>query len=101
MKPRPASLLTAIAVAAALSARAGAYVLNGPVWSTRSVAYSINTTNLDLPDADVETAVRTGADVWWKQTTGAFTFTYSGRSLQTATTNDGVNLVVFRDASSG
>jgi hypothetical protein len=94
-------LIVTVAAFAAMSIRAKAYVLNGPVWPGHSTTYVINTTNLDLPDDAVESAVRAGADTWALQTGGAFTFTFTGRSTQTTNGFDGTNLVVFRNASSG
>lgn len=78
-----------------------AYVINGPTWSVVPVAYSINTTNLDLAEAAVETAVRAGADTWATQSNASIGFAYTGRSAQTTTTYDSLNLVVFRNASNG
>lgn len=84
-----------------LSNETSAYVTNGSTWSVRPVDYSINTTNLDLPEAAVETAVRAGADTWATQSNASIGFAYTGPSTQTTTTNDNLNLVVFRNASSG
>jgi len=94
-------IVAAVAIAVALSQSTSAYVLNGPAWASRPVPYSVNTTNLDLPDAAVEAAVQAGAAVWSQQTNASFSFTYAGRSAQTTTTADSVNLVVFRNASNG
>lgn len=74
---------------------------NGYVWSSLLVQYRLNPANLDLPDLSTETAVRAGADVWALQTSTPFRFIYAGRSTQTTTTFDSLNLVVFRNASSG
>ena len=63
--------------------------------------YSINTTNLDLPESAVEPAVIAGADTWATQSSAAVSLSYTGRSAQTTTGYDGLNLVVFRNASSG
>jgi hypothetical protein len=95
------ALLAAVAIGIALSSETSAYVTTGPTWTQRPVAYSVNTTNLDLPEAAVESAVRAGADTWDAQSNASFSFAFAGRSTQTTTTNDGVNLVVFRNASSG
>lgn len=73
----------------------------GAVWSSPVVQYRLNPSNLDLPDFETETAVRAGADVWALQTDTSFRFVYAGRSTQTTTTFDSLNLVVFRNASSG
>ena len=45
-------------------------------------------------------AVRSGANAWHLQST-AFRFVYAGSSSQTTKTNDSINLVLFRNASSG
>jgi hypothetical protein len=89
------------AIGALLPRDIGAYATTGVAWNVRSVPYSINTTNLDLPESAVEPAVRAGADAWATQSSAAITLTYTGRSSQTTTGNDGLNLVVFRNASSG
>jgi len=101
------SLRVRIAVATAMLAAATlssadliAYMLGGAKWSQPQAPYLINTANLDLPDASVEAAVRAGADSWAQQS-GAFQFVYAGQSSQATNTNDGINLVVFRNASSG
>jgi Matrixin len=97
--------LCAVTMAAALgtvlSRDIGAYTTTGPTWEVRPVPYSINTTNLDLPESAVEPAVRLGADAWATQSSASIDMAYLGRSAQTTTGNDGVNLVVFRNASSG
>jgi len=77
-----------------------AYTLTGPTWSQPQTPYYINAANLDLPGFSTETAVRAGADTWQQQS-AAFRFVYTGLSTQTTTTNDGINLVLFRNASSG
>lgn len=91
-----------VMTAAALLWGAGpqAYVAAGPKWSQPQTSYVINGANLDLPAVAVEGAVRAGSDVWQQQS-GAFRFVYGGASTQTTNTFDSVNLVVFRNASSG
>jgi Matrixin len=98
---RVRALTILAAIGAVLPRDLGAYATTGTVWNIRTVPYSINTTNLDLPESAVEPAVRVGADVWTTQSGAAITLVYSGRSAQTTTGNDGLNLVVFRNASSG
>ena len=61
----------------------------------------VNTINLDLPDAAIPPALAVGADAWTTQTTASFRFQYAGTSTVTTNTNDGVNVVMFRNASSG
>jgi hypothetical protein len=84
-----------------LSEPINAYTATGAVWNQSPVAFYINTTNLDLPTAAIEPAVRAGADVWATQSRAAIAFAYAGSSTQTTTDFDGVNLVVFRNASNG
>jgi hypothetical protein len=89
------------AVVTGLSRDMLAYTATGVAWNVRAVPYAINTTNLDLPESAVEPAVRAGADVWPAQSNASISLQYTGRLDQTTTGNDGVNLVVFRNASSG
>ena len=89
-----------LAAVTLFSADPAAYTLNGPTWSQPQTPYRINPANLDLPASSVESAVRSGADAW-EQQSAAFRFVYSGLSAQTTNTNDGINLVMFRNASSG
>jgi len=100
MRARFALTAAAIAAATVFSGDPMAYVANGPTWSQAQTPYYINSANLDLAGFSAETAVRSGADAWQQQS-AAFRFTYSGLSSQTTTTYDGINLVLFRNASSG
>ncbi|HEX7140271.1 MAG TPA: matrixin family metalloprotease [Vicinamibacterales bacterium] len=79
----------------------GAFVLAGPVWATSPVPYYVNPTNLDLPTSVVPPAVKVGADAWSLQTNASFRFQYAGTSSLTTNTNDGMNVVMFRNASNG
>ena len=100
MRARFALAAAAIAAATVFSGDPMAYVASGPTWSQAQTSYYINPANLDLAALSAETAVRSGADVWQQQS-AAFRFNYSGSSSQTTTTNDAINLVLFRNASSG
>jgi hypothetical protein len=77
-----------------------AYSISGPSWAQPQMSYVVNAANLDLPGLAATNALRSGADVWLQQS-GAFNFVYGGASSQTANTFDSLNLVVFRNASSG
>src|SRR5207253_8181412 len=79
----------------------GAYSAFGSIWAQKTMAYYINPDNQDLPAAAVETAIRSAADAWHAQSGSSFQFTFSGLSTQTTNTNDGINLVLFRNQSSG
>ncbi len=94
-------LVAALAIATVLSNHPRAYTANGPKWIQGTASYVINPANLDLPLAAVVSALRAGADTWALQSTAAFAFTYAGPSSQVTNTNDGINLVLFRNASSG
>jgi hypothetical protein len=77
-----------------------AYTVTGPTWPQGQMSYLVNETNLDLPGLSAANAVRSGADAWLQQS-GAFQFVYGGSSSQSTNTFDSVNLVMFRNASSG
>ena len=89
------------AIGIVLSNDTSAYSTAGATWAQQPVPYSINTSNMDLPESAVEPAVGAGADSWATQSTASVAFSYTGRSAQTTTDFDGLNLVVFRNASSG
>ncbi len=90
-----------LAIVVLLSRDTGAYATNGRAWTRPPVSYVVNPANLDLPHGAIAAAVRAGADAWALQSHAAFSFDYAGPSTQSATTYDGVNLVVFRNASNG
>lgn len=94
----PGMVMTAVALL--WGAGPQAYVAAGPKWSQPQTSFVVNGANLDLSAVAVESAVRAGSDVWQQQS-GAFRFVYAGASTQTTNTFDSVNLVVFRNASSG
>jgi hypothetical protein len=100
LRARVALASAALAAATLLSAHPAAYTLSGPFWPQPQTTYRINTATPDLPPGSVEGAVRSGADTWALQS-GAFRFNYGGTSSQTTNTNDGINLVMFRNASNG
>ena len=92
--------IAALAALAILDRDPLAYSPSGPRWPEPQTPYVVNAANLDLPGATATAALRAGADVWMTQA-NAFQFVYAGPSTQTANTFDSVNLVVFRNASSG
>jgi len=77
-----------------------AYVLSGPKWPQPQTPYYVNSSNLDLPGTVADAAIRAGAETWALQAS-AFRFVNAGPSSQTTNTNDGINLVMFRNGSSG
>lgn len=101
LKPAIAFIASVVAVATISSSSVRAYMLFGYTWPQSPVPYYINPTNMDLPTAAIEPAIRTGADAWRLQSGASFAFAFAGFSNQTTNTNDGINLVMFRNASSG
>ena len=101
LKPRVAFVASAVAAATLFSDAAGAYSLLGRTWPQSSVPYYVNPANLDRPVAAIEPAIRVGADAWRLQSGASFQFAFAGLTAQTTNTNDGINLVMFRNASSG
>ena len=96
-----ASTVAVIAFGTTLSTGAHAYSLLGYTWAQSPVPYYINPANMDLPTAAIEPAIRAGADAWRLQSGASFSFAFAGYSTQTTTTNDAINLILFRNASSG
>jgi hypothetical protein len=94
-------LAATLAIVIAGTRETSGYVLSGPTWAPGPVLYRVNTTNLDLPDAVIPPALAAGADAWTTQTSASFDFQYAGTSTVTTNTNDGLNVVMFRNASSG
>lgn len=92
---------TTLAIAVIGTSETSGFTLSGPAWAPGPVQYRVNTTNLDLPDAVIPPALLAGANVWTDQTHAAFRFQYAGTSTITSNTYDGVNVVMFRNASSG
>jgi hypothetical protein len=95
------ALAATLAMVVAGTRETSGYVLSGPTWAPGPVFYSVNTTNMDLPDAVIPPALAAGAGAWSTQTSASFHFQYAGTSTVTTNTNDGVNVVMFRNASSG
>jgi hypothetical protein len=96
-----AAFATALLAMATLSTSLSAYSLLGYSWAQPVVPYYINPANLDLPTSAIEPAIRAGADAWRLQSGASFAFAFAGYSAQTTNTNDGINLIMFRNAASG
>lgn len=80
---------------------ANAYVTSGHVWKSRQVSYYVNPVNLDLPEAEIVSAVQSGAANWPDQSRANFSFSYAGRSSATAVANNAHNDVFFRNEANG
>ena len=93
-------IVVALIVLTGFTGEPRAYVLSGPKWPQPQTRYYVNSTNLDLPGTVADAAVRAGAETWALQAS-AFRFLNAGPSSQTTNTNDGINLVMFRNGSSG
>lgn len=103
LRPLAAFVALVVALGTVLSSTTWAYAVLGYVWpaSAVPVPYYINPANMDVPTAAIEPAIRVGADAWRLQSGASFAFTFAGFSTQTTNSNDGVNVVMFRNASSG
>jgi Matrixin len=103
LKPLVAFVASIIALGTIFSTTTRAYTVLGYIWppSAVPVPYYINPANMDLPTSAIEPAIRIGADAWRLQSGASFGFAFAGFSTQTTNTNDGINLVMFRNASSG
>src|SRR4030095_8300149 len=86
-----------------LSGPTRAYSVFGYVWPAAAVPvpYYINPANMDVPTSAIAPAMRVGADAWGLPSGASFAFTFAGFSTQTTNTNDGINVVMFRNAASG
>jgi hypothetical protein len=101
LNSRIAFVACVVALGTILSSSARAYTLLGYTWPNSSVPYYINPANMDLPTSAIEPAIRAGADAWPLQSGASFAFAFAGFTAQTTNTNDGANVVMFRNASSG
>ncbi len=101
MKLFAASVASVVAAGTIFSTTARAYALLGYSWASPVVSYYINPANMDLPTAAIEPAIRAGADAWHNQSGASFAFAFAGFSNQATNTNDGINLIMFRNAASG
>jgi hypothetical protein len=70
-------------------------------WSSSSVSYYVNPANLDVSQDAAAAAVQTAAYAWGAQGGANIKLVYAGRVADTATANDGRNVVLFRNASNG
>ena len=100
LRSRAAILAICLATLTVLSATAQAYVLLGVIWPQPTMTYYVNPANVDLPPALIQPAVQAGADAWRLQA-GRFAFAFGGFTSQTTNTFDGINLIVFRNETSG
>ncbi len=100
IRPIAGLLATTVAAVALLSGNPTAFALIGPSWAQSQTPFVVNAANLDLAGDAADAAVRAGAAVWQQQS-GAFRFAYAGPSTLAVTGNDAINLVLFRNASSG
>ena len=100
-KPPVLLTLASLLLLSVPSARMQAYATNGRKWANPIVTYYVNSANMDLSGATTTAAVRAGADVWAAQSGANFRFSFGGNTTQPNHTNDGINLVVFRNESNG
>ena len=70
-------------------------------WGTSRIDFYINPANADVSAASAESALIAGARAWTAQSNAAFEFVYAGPATDTATANDGRNVVFFRNSTNG
>jgi hypothetical protein len=70
-------------------------------WAPNSVSFYVNPANMDVPADAADAAVQSAASAWGDQGGANVKFVYAGRATDTATSNDGRNVVFFRNASNG
>ena len=63
-----------LAIVVAGTRETNGYVTSGPTWAPGPVLYRVNTTNLDLPDAVIPSALAVGAGAWTTQAHASFHF---------------------------
>jgi len=99
---RVCATMTAALMLAAVPQRTGdAYVFLSSKWSTRSVPYYVNASNLDIDQNAAILAVQSAAAAWTQQSAADFRFVYAGTTAGTSATYNARNEIVFRNASSG
>jgi hypothetical protein len=92
--------LTAVGIAAALTAGTNAYSTYAR-WTSSGATFLVNPANLDVSSSAAVAALQAGMEVWNAQSGSGFRYTYGGPATDTATSLDYRNVVMFRNASSG
>jgi hypothetical protein len=69
-------------------------------WNPSTTSYYVNPQNADLTAAATLTALQTAASYWWVQSGASVRLNYAGQVNDTATVNDGRNVVMFRPGDS-
>lgn len=70
-------------------------------WPDSSIVYYFNLQNQDVSEAAAEAALLVGLSAWNNQGGAHFQYVYGGRVNDTSLSNDGRNVVLFRNESSG
>jgi hypothetical protein len=70
-------------------------------WGTSRVDFYVNPANADVGKADAQASLVAGARAWTSQSNAAFEFVFAGTVSDTATSNDGRNVVFFRNTTNG
>ena len=70
-------------------------------WGTLSVPFYVNPANGDVSLSAAISSIQSAMGTWNTQAGTPFRFTYAGQINDTVTSNDGRNVVIFRQASSG
>lgn len=89
------------AVATFTASQPSAYTFGSSKWGTTPVPIYINPQNSDMTADAAEAAVLWSINEWNTKSGTTFRWQYNGRTTQTSTGNDGRNMVVFRNSTSG
>ena len=90
-----------LAVVAVLVVGARAYSLSPYKWAVSPVVFYLNPANADVSAAAAEAAISPRWPLGALSRGAAFGISTGGRVNDTSTSNDGRNVVIFRNASSG
>jgi hypothetical protein len=96
-----AALGVGVAAAALGVVAVGAYATSPYKWAVSPVVVYLNPSNADVTASAAEAAVQSALSTWSSQPNSSFRYSYGGRVNDTTTSNDGRNVHIFRNASSG
>ena len=96
-----AALGVGVAAAALGAVAVGAYATSAYKWAVSPVVFYVNPSNADVSASAAEAAIQSVFTTWSSQPGSSFRYQYGGRVTDTSTSNDGRNVVIFRNASSG
>lgn len=94
---RSAAVAIMVAITMSIAAVTYGYSLASYKWYLNPVVIYVNPANRDVSAAAAETAVKVGMSAWNGK--ASFQYVYGGRVTDTATSLDGRNVMIFRNAT--